>query len=273
VSPARPTITWEELLYPGRAVDFFRRDPLPPFDLESQGFNVGNAWWMAELSRLVYRCDMPGLPPATSVDELLRLGRWQRTAIFTSELLGAQALLVRSLQPTACAVLAFRGTQQKLQDLLHDADAWLVAAAPGARVHRGFQRALDAVWPAIAAALPMDCPLFFTGHSLGAALALLAATRHAPRAVYTFGAPRVGDEGFVHLLQHVPVHRVVHGDDIVSAVPPSTLGFRHAGTEVRVGVATLSNAKLDPRSLWTGFGMPAKPLADHAPINYTRCLL
>jgi hypothetical protein len=41
---------------------------------------------------------------------------------------------------------------------------------------------------------------------------------------------------------------------------------------MRIGMATLSSARLDPRSLWTGFGMPAKPLADHAPINYTRCL-
>jgi hypothetical protein len=187
-------------------------------------------------------------------------------------LLGAQALLVRRAQPQPFAVLAFRGTQQKLQDLLHDADAVLVPLSSNARVHRGFLRALDAVWAAISPALPGDCPLFLAGHSLGAALAIVAATRCVPRAVYTFGAPRVGDDGLVQLLHGVAVHRIVHGDDIVTMVPPSALGFRHVGHEVRIGLASLKPTRLDPRKLWTGFGQPPKPLADHAPSSYSAAL-
>jgi triacylglycerol lipase len=265
-------VTWEDLLYPGRAIDVFCREPAPPLQPDRCDYDAGNAWWLAELSRLVYRCDEPQVPPATSVDALLERGQFQRLAVFSSDALGAQAILVRREQSQACAVLAFRGTQQRFQDLLHDADALLVPLASGARVHRGFLRALDAVWAAITPVLPRDCPLFLTGHSLGAALAILAATRCRPSAVYTFGAPRVGDDGLVQLLHDISVHRIVHGDDIVTMVPPSSLGFRHVGQEARIGLATLQSASLDPRKLWVGFGLPPKPLADHAPISYSRRL-
>jgi hypothetical protein len=271
--PHHAPASWDDLLYPGRAVDFFCCEAPPPLQVASKGFHAGTAWWLAELSRLVYRCDMAGVPPATSVDALLERANFQRLASFSSRLLGTQALLVRSVQPQTCAVLVFRGTQQKLQDVLHDADALLVPTPGGARVHRGFLRALDAVWTNIAAALPRDCPLFLTGHSLGAAVALLAALRCSPFAVYTYGAPRAGDEGLVRLLQGVAVHRIVHGDDIVTAVPPRALGFRHVGREVHIGPVMMRGANIDPRLLWMGFGLPPKPLADHAPIHYSRRLL
>ena len=265
-------ITWEDLLYPGRALDFFERTPPPPFDPERRDYAANNAWWLAELSRLVYRCDMT-VPPAVSLDVLLARGGWQRVGTFGSKRLRTQALLVQGTASARCAVLVFRGTEQKVQDFVHDADARLVPARHGgARVHRGFARALAAVWPQISQALPRDLPLFFTGHSLGAALAVLAATEQAPQAVYGFGTPRVGDAGLADLLQTIPVHRIVHGDDIVTVVPPSSLGFQHVGEEVRIGVAVMQGAKLDPRQLWTGFGLPPKPLADHAPINYSRLL-
>jgi hypothetical protein len=265
-------ITWQDLLYPGRAQDFFQRTPLPPFDPDRSDYDCNNAWWLAELSRLVYRCDMAATPSA-SLDVLLERGGWRRLGTFGSRRLRTQALLVQGAVSAPCAVLVFRGTEQKLQDFVHDADARLVPAVQGsARIHRGFARALAAVWPQINHALPHDVPLFFTGHSLGAALAILAATHRPPRAVYGFGAPRVGDAGVAQLLRAVPVHRIVHGDDIVTVVPPSALGFRHVGEEIHIGVAVMQHAKLDPRQLWTGLGLPPKPLADHAPINYSRLL-
>ncbi len=53
--------------------------------------------------------------------------------------------------------------------------------------------------------------VWFTGHSLGGALATLAAGRYerAPE-VYTFGAPRVGDGEHVKSLD-TPVYRFVNG--------------------------------------------------------------
>ncbi|KAL5728433.1 hypothetical protein ACHQM5_001518 [Ranunculus cassubicifolius] len=67
-----------------------------------------------------------------------------------------------------------------------------------------------------------------TGHSLGAALAVLAAdelstceTRMPPIAVYSFGGPRVGNRGFANRITNngVKVLRVVNSQDVVTRVP------------------------------------------------------
>jgi len=90
-----------------------------------------------------------------------------------------------------------------------------------------------------------------TGHSLGGALALLGASYMQsilPRSrgisfpVYgvTFGAPRVGNRGFVDgITRVIPANRlfrVVHGNDPVPVLPiPLPFGYRHAGTKIKVG--------------------------------------
>lgn len=67
-----------------------------------------------------------------------------------------------------------------------------------------------------------------TGHSLGAALALLVANELStcapdvpPIAVFSFGGPRVGNRGFANRLQsnNVKVLRVVNSQDLVTRVP------------------------------------------------------
>ncbi|KAA8522181.1 hypothetical protein F0562_012854 [Nyssa sinensis] len=67
-----------------------------------------------------------------------------------------------------------------------------------------------------------------TGHSLGAALALLVAdelstcTQEAPPvAVFSFGGPRVGNRGFANRLnaKNVKVLRIVNSQDVITRVP------------------------------------------------------
>jgi predicted lipase len=190
--------------------------------------------------------------------------------LFRSETTGTGAVLVKSRGADPFAVLVFRGTEQEIQDLLHDADTLPVPAFNNAAlVHRGFKNALNTVWTPIEAALQsIDCPLFYTGHSLGAALATLAAVRHAPTAVYTFGSPRVGDQGLCKLLERVPIYRVVHGSDIVTTVPPEMFGFRHVGLERHIGASGLNDFVFDPRLIFDQLTTPIAMLADHAPINY-----
>ncbi len=109
-------------------------------------------------------------------------------------------------------------------------------------IHRGFDDAVEAAWRDISDALkPAGTaqPVFITGHSLGGALAIIAAERLRRElkieasAVYTFGAPRVGSPAFARSYNASGLgertYRLVHGLDIVPTLPPSRLGFRHAG--------------------------------------------
>ena len=72
------------------------------------------------------------------------------------------------------------------------------------------------------------CPLWISGHSLGAALATLTADRFPKvRSLYTFGSPRVGDREFAENFT-VEAHRFVNGNDIISRLPPEGL-YHHVG--------------------------------------------
>ena len=145
-----------------------------------------------------------------------------------------QALLARR---PGLAVLAFRGTEpHKLRDWRTDLRA-RPRAVPGlGRVHGGFWQALEGIWPQLRENLRPGEPLALTGHSLGGALAMLAAARllrdgHPVRQVITFGAPRAGDSAFVRSLDAANAVRVVRAFDLVPHLPPAgpLLGYRHAG--------------------------------------------
>jgi hypothetical protein len=68
------------------------------------------------------------------------------------------------------------------------------------QAHGGIVEALERIWNNLKLWLAKDSglPLAITGHSLGGALAVIAATRvhHLHPAVYTFGQPRVGNKAF-----------------------------------------------------------------------------
>lgn len=80
-----------------------------------------------------------------------------------------------------------------------------------------------------------------TGHSLGAALAVLVADEISvckaevpPVAVFSFGGPRVGNKIFANRIKSrkVKVLRIVNSQDVITQVPPVT--YSHVGTELRV---------------------------------------
>ena len=271
----RPGLTtWDDLSNPGRARRFFERRPLPPFHPEATEYDPDNAWWLAELSRLIYRHDVEEarspLTP-TRATFLARAGLAQK-AFFHAPKPGTQAYLVEPLAGPRFAALVFRGSED-LRDWITNVRLPL-EASPGlpGRVHGGFNGALSAVWPEVDAALDeLDVPLFFAGHSLGAALATLAAARRPPRGLYTFGSPRVGDAAFAEALAAQPFYRFVHERDPVASLPPEELGYAHAG-EAR---PLASPPGPEPKSLsaWMQRLLsPPRPLADHAPIHYVRRL-
>ena len=183
-------------------------------------------------------------------------------------------------------ILAFRGTEPaKLADWMTDADALLVPGY-GGHVHQGFARALEYVWDDITAALqPLLTPsrqLFITGHSLGAALATLAAARLAgPCVVYTFGSPRVGDAAFAQEYDASRTYRYVNNLDVVTRVPSRLMGFTQVGqlryfdasghlqTDLRFWQKFMDDFPGDVQAFLAG---EVVPLEDHFVANYVaRC--
>jgi triacylglycerol lipase len=138
------------------------------------------------------------------------------------------------------AVVTCRGTEPNdWNDLKADLDFGAVLSETVGRVHRGFKREVDDLWPRLEQALVNNTrTLWFTGHSLGGAMAaicagrcVLSTIRSNPRALFTFGSPRVGNKRYVNYVEF-EAYRWVNNNDIVPRVPPAWLGYRHKGQEI-----------------------------------------
>jgi hypothetical protein len=129
-------------------------------------------------------------------------------------------------------VLSFRGTEVKQKsDILADLEAGKNVAVAGGKVHHGFKAELDKLWPSITETITNNPGKFYvTGHSLGAAMATIAASRLQERVIslVTFGSPRVGDADFVKNV-NIEHYRVQNNNDAVTKVPFYIMGFRHHG--------------------------------------------
>ncbi|XP_031472882.1 lipase [Nymphaea colorata] len=80
--------------------------------------------------------------------------------------------------------------------------------------------------------------IYITGHGLGGAFAILAATDikslyQSADAVYTFGQPRVGNEQFAsYYAKTLPeTYRVINFADIVPHLPATSAGYLHSSFE------------------------------------------
>lgn len=150
---------------------------------------------------------------------------------------GAQAYLFGNQHDS---VVVCRGTEpHEWNDIQADLDAVAAVSETVGHVHRGFKREVDDLWPRLEQALlSNERPLWFAGHSLGGAMAAICAGRcklshiaSNPSGLFTYGAPRVGDRRYVNYVR-LNYYRWVNNNDIVTRVPPTWLGYRHAGAEI-----------------------------------------
>ena len=270
---------WEALLNPGRATSFFALPHAGQFEPEATAYSPVNAWWLAELSRLIYKQEKDEVADfqGHTRRELLNAAGLEEVRFIRRPL--AQCAVVQPSDPAAppFAVLVFRGSYE-LRSWLTNLQSRPVEWRPHpGRVHQGFKDALECVVEEIDAVLGgVAGPVFYTGHSLGAALATLAAAWKPPRAVYAFGSPRVGDQEFLQTLGQTKLYRVVNSRDVVPTLPPAQFGFAHGGELryiTREGKILVAPAE-DPREPRRFFepqlleGAPPEDLADHAPLDY-----
>lgn len=247
-----------------------------------------------EAARLAYyRAEVSPAERARLADALARVG-FADLVLFIDAKSGAAAFAARRSTDGA-TLLSFRGTQpDDYQDLIADLRANLVAWPESAgRVHDGFAVAVRALRPQIlewiASAKPPLDKLILTGHSLGAAMATLAASIWRPAWLVTIGSPRTGNASFVDTVSATYSMRLVDCCDAVTEVPPAIGGYVHikdykyltrdAGIVENPDPAFVksdrSQARADYFRQYSGQlerNVPVRDLADHAPINYARAM-
>jgi hypothetical protein len=300
LEPREPPLeTVDGLRPPLAGFPYFANADCFPFEPAAAAQSSVNAWWLADASFLVYgsadfveselaRSPLPGMG--------YHLG-WLGEP-------GANRGLVLSNEATL--IVVFRGTRLDVRNLMdvaelviiNQSDFWIdsqflpAVCQAGGRVHAGFLRAFADVCEPLDLLLKAKRAgqkLWLAGHSLGGALATLAAAhlgRDAVAGLYTYGCPRVGDLTFTSVLPQTSHFRFVHRHDWVVDQPPALLGYVHAGTLRQVAGAP-------PRRLWADLRTGAEGLntalramargtrlkvgdlnftvsglADHMPIHY-----
>jgi V8-like Glu-specific endopeptidase len=236
ISLGKPTVITTHVLTPVKARPapveglFGRQPPLPtsqvphPFSVASLSttrFDWRTALSLALASRLAYE-ERP------SAEDTAR-SLWGMDRYKFLEADDTQCFVASTPE---VLMVAFRGTAS-LGDWLADLDV-ASRSRPYGKIHRGFHGAFTAVESQLRAEL-LQLPgrsLLLTGHSLGGALATIAAAEWHEQLpiswIYTFGQPAVGKGEFASFMQTPAARfmRFVNDDDIVARVPPT---YRHIG--------------------------------------------
>jgi triacylglycerol lipase len=259
--------------------------------LRGGGFGLPAALALMWLSQLAYEASADTAAAEGQRKQARVLRRWGFTRTARLSRGGTEGFVAES---ETALVVAFAGTDPVVAaNWITDLDIRSTAGG----THRGFDDGVQGVWPDLAAALMASRkPVYLTGHSLGGALATLAAWRIVGRlhaeagriaGVVSFGAPRIGNETFVASYRGRGLWRKTvrlrYGDDIVPRVPPSArgpLGFHHVGLGLRCPHGGRFATGLPPRDEpagaeregeaagWAGLQAAMARLADHGAPSF-----
>lgn len=214
---------FDDIAKADRYLDYWQIKHIP-FKPKTQNFDLNNNYWFSEFMRQSYK------DPVFVAQHCKKVG-FSEVKWFDDPTWGTQAYIAYN---SSDLVICFRGSEiNQTMDLITDAMFWPKASTSTeeGKVHSGFQGAFNAIWPQIfqvveTLAVKMKGGgytrrIWICGHSLGAALALLATVKlqGKARATYVYGMPRVGSKDFLKNIKS-PVYRIVNGTDFVPHVPP-----------------------------------------------------
>lgn len=254
------------------------------------GGTYNEAQIAAECARLVYVPFDKDPVAGTQLRSTLTSLGFIDIEFYSNTALDAQAMVL-AYPALNLLILSIRGTEVNLKDYKTDFFEWKLKPWAGSgQVHHGFAEALDALWTQISTWFAVRSGTrIFTGHSMGAAMATLAAGRLPPQRVYTFGSPRVGDTTFTSSLSGIDIRRYVDCCDVVPTIPLRIMNFSHVGRLYyfdRKGDLHLdtSDSLRDSDARWANlsylFSYAWRPgnvwlrgLADHNPFNYCSAVL
>ena len=214
--------------------------PYPTISPYKTKLDKGNAYWMARLSKEVYlkTSTRSQKPNEKKILKNLRKDDKKFISVTGANKNSAQAALVEHKE-YLCMV--FRGTDE-LKDWLDNINAFSTKELFG-EFHRGFWNSVEDVWEPIYEKYQdfkkeKKRPLFITGHSLGGAMATIAAAKlvHEDKpfaGVYTFGQPRTMTRDTSLIFNSEcgsRFFRFHNNNDFVTRVPARLMGYSHVGT-------------------------------------------
>jgi predicted lipase len=270
-------------------IGFFEPDDLKNIPTFRAAYSDRTAMLMARLAHRAYDSfDVDDMSFKTFSDDLIARGFTNSKGLIDRDA-GTAGFVVEG---SDLIVIVFRGTTDRL-DWITNVNARFVALQGGTRVHTGFFQAYwpirDLMFDFVKQAIQRKPrPIYITGHSLGGALALMATAelandedatiRDCIAACYTFGCPRAGDSSF-DVFVKAPLYRITNGVDLVPAIPPAVLGYRHVGDTRYFGKAGIAPVRRSPnpfQKIWrTIWGLAAllktgklRNISDHGVNTY-----
>ncbi|SDP84234.1 lipase family protein [Desulforhopalus singaporensis] len=202
--------------------------------------DANTAYWMARISKEIYlkKSDGNQIPDEEKILKNLKNNDLKFISVFGVDKNSAQAAVIEH-EDYICIV--FRGTNE-LKDWLDNLNAFAKKELFG-EFHRGFWNSVEDVWKPIEARCRelqgrRKRPVFFTGHSLGGAMATIAAAKfiHEDKpftSAYTFGQPRVLTRETARIFNSeckARFFRFHNNNDIVTRVPARLMGYSHIGS-------------------------------------------
>jgi len=217
-----------ELKLPHLTYSYFSKASTHPFEHQASTFSLTNAAWLTDLSYLVYADQdffTQKVKDAGFTGEPVFIG-------FDSSDESTQCAIVHNAD---MLVVIFRGTEfspKRIKHVILDLTADLKAegiAVPelNGNIHAGFFSEVEKNYDEIAESIKKihtNQAIWFTGHSMGGALAIITAQLLAHRqqqsinGIYTIGCPRVGDANFVEHFQ-IPLYCLINNQDPVPRIP------------------------------------------------------
>ncbi len=256
---------------------YFENADEVPFDVGVRDCSLVNAWWLGDAAMLAYS-------DPDEIEKSCKAAGFKTVEFFSHDC--TQCFVAARKE---YVFVAFRGTQaptpgqpwhEVVRNWMTDFDMPLLPGPGAGRTHKGFQNALSDVWQPVETLLKklrQQVPsrgTWFTGHSLGAGLATLAAVKDSnPAGIYTFGSPRVGNAAFGKWFDSsfgAKAWRFVNNRDIITRVPIG--GDKPVGGLKFIdGRGTIGNVEKStltftaPNSL---IHLAREHAADHAPLRY-----
>ena len=243
-----------------KLIEYFEPNLTEPSDYDNASPNFTNAYICASISELCYKSsvDAEHTDQDYKAKVISKLEQWgwtsedaEKTIVIDSREIededgdtvpGTQGLIVFYKD---IVFIGFRGSEKKFNDWFTNFK-FLKKKSPYSKgqVHKGFLKAFNAIIPEggnaedsfkkILEQIRSAKSIWLTGHSLGGALASIAASYllHSGislSGIYTFGAPRVGEAEYRDDLNGKLTYkywRFLNGNDLVPDLPfPGILGL------------------------------------------------